>query len=111
VSELMRFETNSGSVVVEVEEGEPGFELVARDGVIADARQRLETALHDVRDAAESTLAAFRDGRVRPDGIEVEVGVKLNAEAGVVVAKSAVEGHFKVKLIWQRGLPGKDDDA
>jgi hypothetical protein len=40
---------------------------------------------------------------LRPDGIEVEFGVKLNAEAGAVIAKSAVEGHFTVKLSWDRG--------
>jgi hypothetical protein len=102
VTELMRFETDSGSVVVEVADGEPGFELVARDGVIADARQKLESALTDVRSAAETTLQVFRDGPGRPDGIEVEFGVKLNAEAGAVIAKSSVEGHFTVKLSWQR---------
>jgi NTP-dependent ternary system trypsin peptidase co-occuring protein len=111
VTELMRFETDSGSIVVEVPEGEPGFELVSRDGVIADTRMKLESALHDVRDAAESTLRVFRDGRARPDGIEVEFGIKLNAEAGVVIAKSSVEGHFTVKLSWSRSHSQADDEA
>lgn len=98
----MRFETETGSIVMEVPEDEPGFERVPRDGVIADARQKLENALHDVRNAAESTLRVFRAGVTRPDGIEVEFGVKLNAEAGAVIAKSSVEGHFTVKLSWRR---------
>lgn len=109
VNELMRFETASGSVVVEVAEGEPGFERVARDGIVADAGRKLEAALQDVRDAAESALAVFRDGRLQPDGIELEFGVKLNAEAGAILAKSAVEGHFAVKLCWQRQPVDRSD--
>jgi NTP-dependent ternary system trypsin peptidase co-occuring protein len=100
LSEFVRFETTSGSIVVEVADGDPGLELVGRDGVIADARQKLDSALRDVRDAAEGALKVFRDGRLRPDGIEVEFGVKLSAEAGAVLAKSALEGHFTVKLTW-----------
>jgi Trypsin-co-occurring domain 1 len=41
--------------------------------------------------------------QLAPDEHEIEFGIKLNAEAGVVVAKSAVEGHFSVKLLWRRG--------
>jgi hypothetical protein len=100
MSELMRFQTDSGSVVVEVADGEAGFELVSRDGVIADTKRKLETALADARDGAEAALLAFRDGRLNPDGIEVEFGVKLNAEAGAIIAKTSVEGHFQVKLTW-----------
>ncbi|MFF4880210.1 CU044_2847 family protein [Micromonospora sp. NPDC000668] len=109
MNELMRFETASGSVVVEVAEGEPGFERVAREGIVADAGRKLEGALQDVRDAAESALGVFRDGSLRPDGIELEFGVKLNAEAGAILAKSAVEGHFTVKLCWQRQATRGDE--
>ena len=101
MSELMRFKTASGSVVVEVGDDEPGFELVDREGVIADTKRKLEAALADVRDGAESALRAFRGGSLNPDSIDVEFGVKLNAEAGAIIAKTAVEGHFLVKLGWK----------
>ncbi|MDQ1029514.1 hypothetical protein QF035_007096 [Streptomyces umbrinus] len=32
--------------------------------------------------------------------MEIEFGVKLTAEAGALIAKSAVEGHLVVKLSW-----------
>jgi hypothetical protein len=98
----MRFDTDSGSVVVEVGDNDPGFELVSRDGVVSDTKRKLESALTDVRDAAESALRVFRDGTLRPDSIELEFGVKLNAEAGAIIARTSIEGHFVVKVGWQR---------
>jgi hypothetical protein len=38
--------------------------------------------------------------------VEIEFGVKLTAEAGALIAKSAVEGHLVVKLSWS---PGQSD--
>ncbi|MGX4657830.1 CU044_2847 family protein [Micromonospora sp. SCSIO 07396] len=101
MSELMRFQTDSGSVVVEVAEGEIGFELVDRDSVIADTRRKLEGAFAEVRDGAEAALRVFRDSSLNPDEVEVEFGVKLNAEAGAIIAKTSVEGHFQIKLAWK----------
>lgn len=101
MSELLRFETEGGSVVVEVDATEPGFERVARTGAIAEARRKFETSLQDVRDAAAAALQVFRDASLRPDGIEIEFGVRLNAEAGAVIAKTAMEGHLVVKLTWE----------
>jgi hypothetical protein len=103
MSELMRFQTDSGSVVVEIGEDEPGFELVDRDSVIADTKKKLESAFADVRDGAEAALRVFRGGSLNPDAVEVEFGVKLNAEAGAIIAKTSVEGHFQVKLAWTSG--------
>lgn len=42
----------------------------------------------------------------RPDKIEVEFGVKLNAESGVVIAKAAAEGSIKLKLTWEKKAAG-----
>ena len=33
---------------------------------------------------------------------EIEFGVKLNAAAGAVIAKTSAEGHLTVKLTWSR---------
>ena len=44
--------------------------------------------------------------------MEIEFGVKLTAEAGALIAKSAVEGHLVVKLSWSpggSGAPGGSD--
>jgi hypothetical protein len=100
VSELIRFPVDSQtSVVVEVREDE-GFERVARSGAITDAPHAFVTALHDVRAAAVAALEVFRQGPGHPDSIEIEFGVRLTAEVGAVIARSALEGHLAVKLVW-----------
>ncbi|MFE9681527.1 CU044_2847 family protein [Streptomyces sp. NPDC006285] len=96
----MEFRTDDGAVVVEGAEDTSGSRLVARaDGTVAAART-FEGSLEGVRATAESALRVFRDGSLRPDSVEIEFGVRLTAEAGALIAKSAVEGHLLVKLSW-----------
>ncbi|MFJ7070442.1 CU044_2847 family protein [Streptomyces sp. NPDC101115] len=98
---LMEFGTGSGAVLVEADGPQPGARPVARVGnSLVRAGQTLDEALAGIRTAAESALAVFRDGALRPDGVELEFGVKLSAEAGAVIAKTAVEGHLVVRLSW-----------
>ncbi|MFC9610962.1 CU044_2847 family protein [Streptomyces sp. NPDC056938] len=52
------------------------------------------------RSAAESALRVFREGPLKPDGVEIEFGVKMSAEAGALIAKGTAEGHLVVKLSW-----------
>ncbi|MFF9620430.1 CU044_2847 family protein [Streptomyces griseosporeus] len=98
---LVEFTTAEGAVVVVESAAEAsGSRLVARgDGTVRAART-FEGALDGVRAAAESALRVFRDGTLRPDGVEIEFGVKLSAETGAIIAKGTAEGHLVVKLTW-----------
>ncbi|GAA4224361.1 CU044_2847 family protein [Actinomadura meridiana] len=105
MNELVRWQTEHGTVIVETDDREPGFRSVSRgNGIIHDAAERFEDAFQNVRNAAESALAALRGGELNPDAVELEFGVKLNAAAGAVIAKTSIEGQLKVKLVW--GRPG-----
>jgi hypothetical protein len=107
VDALVEFKTDSGAtVVVAMDDREPGVRLVARDNALAQAGQSFDSALQGIHTAAESALRVFRDGRLKPDSVEIEFGVKLTAEAGAVIAKTAVEGHLVVKLSWTPGEHG-----
>ncbi|MDH6120820.1 CU044_2847 family protein [Kitasatospora sp. GAS204B] len=101
MSELLRFQGPQGtSLVVEVDDDSPGIELVSRtDQGIAEAAHRLDEALAASRPTLESVLDSLR--HLKPEQIEVSFGIKLNAEAGVVIAKTAAEGHFDVTLSWR----------
>jgi hypothetical protein len=102
---LVEFATDDGArVVVAVDEREPGVQLVARrDGELARAAHTFDDALGSIRSAAHSALRVFRDGELKPDAVEIEFGVRLTAEAGAVIARTAVEGHLVVKLSWAPG--------
>ncbi len=104
LDELVRWKTADGAVVVEVDSREPGFQSISRSPgeLIHDAKGRFEDALDNVRDAAVAALKTFRDEVLDPDGVEIEFGVKFNAEAGAVIAKTSAEGHLSVKLTWSR---------
>ncbi|MGW2248894.1 CU044_2847 family protein [Kitasatospora sp. NPDC001660] len=101
--ELLRFQgPDDSSLVVEVDDDSPGIQLVSRgDEGIAEAAHRLDAALAACRPTLESVLAVLK--HLRPEEIEVSFGIKLNAEAGVVIAKTATEGHFDVTLSWTSG--------
>ena len=50
------------------------------------------------------TLTKLHELPRRSDDLEVESGVRLNAEAGAVIAKTQAEGHLKVKLAWKANV-------
>ncbi len=94
-----------GNVVVEVpEELVPaGVELAApRPGeVIKEAGQTLEEALDKTLvPVARALIGRLRE--IEPQEAEVTLGLKLSAEAGVVISKIAGEASLEVKLTWRR---------
>jgi hypothetical protein len=100
MTEMVRFDLAEGStVLVEVDESSLGIERVSRtrDGVV-EAGRRLTEALGSVRDAARESMDVLQT--LSPGRIELEFGVKLAGEAGAIIAKTAAEGHFTVKLSW-----------
>ncbi len=66
-----------------------------------------EEHLAGVRAAAAAALDAFRES-VGPDEIKLTFGVKLTAESGAVIAKTAFEGNLGVELAWKRDAPGSE---
>jgi hypothetical protein len=102
MSEIVRFETGAGSaLLVEIDEDSFGVERVARTtkGVI-EATERLDEVLGHVKPAIREVVEALKE--FTPDEHEIEFGVKLNAELGAVVAKTAVDAHFAIRLTWRR---------
>lgn len=99
MSELVRFDTGTGSIVVEVADDDYGVEQVTRgsDEVI-EAGKDIQDAISAVRPTLDGIIKTLK--AVAPKAGEIEFGIKLNAEAGVVVAKTAVEGHFTIRLSW-----------
>ena len=100
---LLQFESGGGAVLAEVADEEPGIERAAQvDEIVVKARVSLETAMDQVRTVANATLGKLQDLAQQPEQVEVEFGVRLNAEAGAVIARTQAEGHLQVKLTWTR---------
>jgi hypothetical protein len=93
-----------GSLCVEVdEELEPGVVRVGRPGEIAaTARQTLEASLDQLKPMATAVIDRLRMIKYPPHQVNVEFGIKLTAQAGVVIAASTGEANLTVRLCWDR---------
>jgi hypothetical protein len=102
---LVSFPSESGPpLLVEVAETDYGVERVAReDGVIVQASEKLEEALGRAIPTLRSVVNSIRT--LAPDEAQIEFGLKLSAETGVVISKAALEAHFTVTLSWSKGHP------
>jgi hypothetical protein len=103
VAQLARFALDGGgSVVVEVDE-DPGVTRAARPGtVLREARLSFNNALAEVRDAASAALAQFRAMPNEPSEVKISFSVKLDAEAGAVIARTGVTGNFEIAVTWRQ---------
>jgi hypothetical protein len=109
-TELVRFILPDGSsLLVEVDGQEPGIQRASRvDDFIVQAKVSLDGAMEHIRAMAAVTLTKLEDLPRRPDDIEVEFGVRLNAEAGAVIAKTQAEGHLTIRLTWKASTTSRD---
>jgi hypothetical protein len=95
-----------GSIWIEVEEPDPpgGVVHAARPAdMLARASQTFEEALDKIKPAASVLVAKLHGLSDPPDEMAVQFGLKLNAEAGAVVAAAGAEANYTVTLTWKRG--------
>lgn len=93
---------DGGYIVVETDDAAGGVVKAGRTADVAGrATQSLESALESVAPAARAVLAKVREAR--PQQVTVEFGIKLSAEAGVVITRTSGECNFKVTLRWEQG--------
>lgn len=92
-------------VVVAVPEEEAkaeGLELASRGGgeLVKDAKEKFDDATAIVTPVAESILGRLKNLVDPPKEIEVEFGLTLSFKTGAIVASSAAEGNFTIRLKW-----------
>jgi alkanesulfonate monooxygenase SsuD/methylene tetrahydromethanopterin reductase-like flavin-dependent oxidoreductase (luciferase family) len=89
-------------VLMEVAEVDDGVVRASRPGeVVATAAESFQAALARFRPMASAMVTQFRELGERPQEISVEFGLKLTAEAGMVIAQTGGEANFKVSLVWR----------
>ena len=103
---LVEFVVPGGdTLLVEVDEPEGTGPRPAGVGgnAIERATMGLDQAIAKIRPLAELLLLELQALTRRPDQVSVELGIKLNAAAGIVIANTAVEGNCKITLSWKQG--------
>ena len=83
------------------EQYDSDLELAAESGLAARAQTTLHQALNRVRPALGQIAATMRE--LGPDETEIEFGLKIGGETGVIIAKGTTEVNFVVRMTWKRG--------
>ncbi len=104
MTEILRFQNDHGSsVLVET----AGSSAVVRDvggrDVFRVADEKFETVLRRIRELSDLVARELSEMAAAPDGITVELGVSVNAEAEIIIAKATAEGSLKVTMSWTKG--------
>ncbi|MFF9585531.1 CU044_2847 family protein [Streptomyces achromogenes] len=73
-------------------------------GKIADAvrsmPQTLQNALEPVRQMARTVVDQLREAG--PEEVEIEFGVNLSGQVGVIVNKGEAAAHLKIRVLWRK---------
>jgi len=115
VSYLLSVQIEDGSddlVVFEVDRAAIGEDqvLASRAPGVATARARmtLEEALASLQPSLSKVTKTLQ--AVAPDEMEVEFGLKMGGETGIIVARGTAEVNFRVTLCWKAGTREKSGD-
>lgn len=79
---------------------ESDLDLAANDGTTARARVSVQRALAQLRPVLSSVADLV--AQAGPQEAEVEFGLKMGGETGVVIAKGTSEVNFSVRMSWKR---------
>ena len=74
--------------------------------VVGRATQRFDEAVAQVVKMGENAILKAKAAAHRPDAVELELGLKVTAKTGFVVAESSGEANVKVVLKWALGEAG-----
>lgn len=102
MKKLVRYQLADGNdVLIEVDDPQAdSIEMAGAVGdVIANANQKLEDVLSNIKPGVSAVVRALRD--LAADEAAVEFGVKLNMNSGVIFTSAGVEANFVVKLTWK----------
>lgn len=104
--ESRKFTLHSGEIIRFEMSTAEGFQRGGEGLVSAGEKEKnfaFKSAISSVKPLAEDLISVLTSLSKQPDEVEVKFGIKLNAEAGVIVAKTATEAHFEICLKWSGG--------
>ena len=88
------------------------IDVTSRPDVLAErSASAIDAAMgtiHEFADRVQSTVSRLV---VRPAEVDVEFGIKLDAEAGALIAKTRIEAHIVVTLKWNSDDGGNGNGA
>lgn len=108
---LLQFTANDGSDFF-IEVNEPVLETVttrggnsenATRGVIQNAKESFDKAIQPLKEISNSIIDCIKEISHSPKEIQVELGLKFSAKAGIILTSLDSEANLKITLKWQNG--------
>ena len=97
--------TGQTIILVETDDTIPaqGQMRVSTGGAVAEkAAQTFDAALAGIKPIADTVRRHLTAAIADASEVEVEFGIKLTANAGIIVAGTSAEGNCKVSIKWAR---------
>lgn len=96
---------SGGTVLFEVDQEHPGAKPYRGSGteaVIKVAGETFDSVVARLRPVADALASQLGGLAHAPDQVSVEFGVKVTADAGVVIAKAGSEASLRITLSWRK---------
>ena len=100
MSNILTYQTDSGEVAIEIEKG-PTYRGTRSAKESTETEKQLNSALAIIRRVGDAVIGQVKSIANRPSEVQVEVGLKFTAEAGVIVSKTSAEGNLKMVFTWK----------
>jgi hypothetical protein len=101
-SRFFAFETNGGNIIIEAYDDMPHAGPVSRRGAIEETGKSLQEAFVQLGQIIQPLKNHVKAQLEDAEQVVVEFGVKITAGAGVVIARSEIEGNFKIAITWKK---------
>ena len=84
--------------------GVRGVARISKEDLAEKSKVAVDVAMSTMQSMANKAVTAIKKIRVseRPDKVELEFGIKLDAEADALVAKVGTEAAIKVTMTWEQ---------
>jgi len=80
------------------------IEVTSKPEALAErSASAIDAAMDTIHDFADRVQYTINGLLVRPKEVDVEFGIKLDAEVGALIAKTRMEAHIVVTLRWDTG--------
>ena len=105
MNKLIEFESEFGTILIVSEETSRGGtrSFSAGDNTAEKAKEKFEQSINVLQSVSKSIIGKLNDvkGALKPDEIEIKVGLKFTAEAGAFIAKTSAEGNLEITIKWK----------
>lgn len=103
MNKLIEIESEYGTILVEsADEKEVITRSGERGGIGTIAKQKFEEALQAVKVVSNNIIGKADEFLNSPDEVNIKIGLKFTASAGVIVAKSSTEGNLEISITWKK---------